>query len=334
MYLSFAVLAVNPKNRIYVLKGIHMNNKSIIITGGAGFIGSNLAETLADDNEVTVIDDLSTGYQQNIQHLIDENRIRFVNGSICNLDLLQKEFADVDIVFHEAAIPSVPRSVADPIQSNAANIDGSLNVLVAARDNAVDKVVYASSSSVYGDSPTLPKHEDMNPNPLSPYAVNKLTAEYYCKVFTEVYGLKTVALRYFNVFGPRQDPTSEYAAVVPKFIQAISEGKSPVIYGDGEQSRDFTFIDNVVQANIKAAEHNSVTGVFNTACGSKMTVNELAKELMNIIGKQVEVIYEPPRPGDIKHSLADSSKAKNAFGFDPKVSIKEGLRETVAWFLK
>ena len=311
-----------------------MKNKSIIITGGAGFIGSNIAEILADDNKVKVIDDLSTGHLYNIQQLIDNERIEFINGSICDLELLQKEFNSVDIVFHQAAIPSVPRSVTDPIQSNSANIDGSLNVLVAARDNQVDKVIYASSSSVYGDSPTLPKHEDMTPNPLSPYAVNKLTAEYYCKVFTNVYGLQTVSLRYFNVFGPRQDPTSEYAAVIPKFIRLIADGKSPIIYGDGEQSRDFTYIDNVVQANIKAAEHPDVTGVFNTACGSKMTVNELAMKLMDFIGKQVEITYEPPRPGDIKHSLADSTKAKQAFGFNPKVSIEEGLKETVAWFLK
>ena len=311
-----------------------MKNKSIIITGGAGFIGSNLARALADDNHVKVIDDLSTGYLHNIQQLIDEHLIHFVSGSICNLDLLKKEFVDADIVFHQAAIPSVPRSVSDPIQSNNANIDGTLNVLVASRDNNVDKVIYASSSSVYGDSPTLPKHEEMIPNPLSPYAVNKIAAEYYCNVFTGVYGLKTVSLRYFNVFGPRQDPTSEYAAVIPKFIRLIADGKSPVVYGDGEQSRDFTYIDNIVQANIKAAEHPGVTGVFNAACGSKMTVNELARQLMNIIGNEVDITYEPPRPGDIKHSLADSSKAKHAFGFDPNVSIKKGLEETVAWFLQ
>lgn len=311
-----------------------MKNKSIIITGGAGFIGSNLAEALADDNHVIVIDDLSTGYRHNIQQLIDNKKIDFIEGSICDLSFLQRSFVDVDVVFHQAAIPSVPRSVSDPIKSNEANINGTLNVLVAAHDNNVGKVVYASSSSVYGDSPTLPKHEEMKPNPLSPYAVNKLAAEYYCNVFTSVYGLRTVALRYFNVFGPRQDPHSEYAAVIPKFIRLISKGESPVVYGDGEQSRDFTYIDNVVQANILAAEHTNVTGVFNAACGTKMTVNALAKALMKIIGKEVGIRYEPPRPGDILHSLADSSKAKEAFGFDPKISIEDGLKETVSWFLK
>lgn len=311
-----------------------MKNKNIVVTGGAGFIGSNIAWALADDNQVTIIDNLSTGYQHNIQDLLDENKIKFVKGSICDLDLLQDVFTDIDVVFHQAAIPSVPRSVKDPIHSNNANINGTLNVLVSARDNNVKKVVYASSSSVYGDSPTLPKNEDMKPNPLSPYAVNKLAAEYYCQVFTNVYGLKTVSLRYFNVFGPRQDPSGAYAAVIPKFIELISHGKSPIIYGDGKQSRDFTFIDNVVQANIKAAEHTNVIGVFNAACGTTITVNDLAKELMDIIGKQVDIIYESVRKGDIKHSLADSSKAKEVFGYEPTVSIEKGLKETIEWFQK
>lgn len=311
-----------------------MKNKNIVVTGGAGFIGSNLVWRLSSDNQVTVIDNLSTGYLKNIQKLINEEKIRFVQGSICDLNLVQDVFLDIDVVFHQAAIPSVPRSVNDPVGSNQANVNGTLNVLIAARDNKVQKVMYASSSSVYGDSPTLPKHENMKPNPLSPYAVSKLTGEYYCKVFTEVFDLKTVSLRYFNVFGPRQDPTSEYAAVIPKFIKLIAQGKSPVIYGDGEQSRDFTFIDNVVDANIKAAEHSEVTGVFNAAYGSKMTVNTLVKELMHRIGRKVEIVYESPRPGDIKHSFSDSSKAKEAFGFDPTVSITKGLEETIKWFLK
>jgi UDP-glucose 4-epimerase len=311
-----------------------MKNKKVLITGGAGFIGSNLTRTLCNENEVVVIDDLSTGHIINIQELLDAKSIEFVKGSITNLDLLQKSFKNVDFVFHQAAIPSVPRSVNDPLRSNQVNIDGTLKVLIAARDNNVDKVVYASSSSVYGDSPSLPKTEDMKPNPLSPYAVNKLAAEYYCQVFTSVYGLKTVSLRYFNVFGPRQDPSSAYAAVIPKFISLMYQSKSPVIYGDGEQSRDFTFIDNVVQANVKAAEHTSVTGVFNTACGTKITINDLAKELMDIIGTHVDIIYEPSQSGDIKHSLADNSKAKKAFGYEPTVSITDGLKRTVSWFNK
>jgi UDP-glucose 4-epimerase len=311
-----------------------MRDKKIVITGGAGFIGSNLAHALASDNIVTVIDDLSTGHLKNIEGLIDDGKISFVNGSICDLELLKTLFNDVDVVFHQAAIPSVPRSVNDPLRSNQVNIDGTLKVLIAARDNNVDKVVYASSSSVYGDSPSLPKTEDMKPNPLSPYAVNKLAAEYYCQVFTSVYGLKTVSLRYFNVFGPRQDPSSAYAAVIPKFISLMYQSKSPVIYGDGEQSRDFTFIDNVVQANVKAAEHTSVTGVFNTACGTKITINDLAKELMDIIGIHVDILYESPQSGDIKHSLADNAKAKKAFGYEPTVSIADGLKRTVSWFKK
>ncbi len=309
-----------------------MKNENVIITGGAGFIGSNLAWTLADQNSVTVIDNLSTGHKKNVEALIEEEKITFIEGSITDLTLLQEVFSEDALIFHQAAIPSVPRSVNDPLSSNEANINGTLNVLYAAKQQAVEKVIFASSSSVYGDSPTLPKKEEMVPNPLSPYAVNKLTGEYYCEVFNTVYGLKTVALRYFNVFGPRQDSNGEYAAVIPKFIQLISEHQSPIIYGDGEQSRDFTFIDNVVSANIKAAEHRNVTGTFNVACGTAITVNDLAKQLMDIIGNTVDIVYEPPRPGDIKHSLADSSKAEHAFDYQPIVSINDGLKETVQWF--
>lgn len=309
-----------------------MKGNKIVITGGAGFIGSNLAYALASENMVTVIDDLSTGSEHNIQSLIDTKEITFIKDSICNLEVLKHIFKDVDVVFHQAAIPSVPRSVADPLRSNQANIEGTLKILIAARDNNVNKVVYASSSSVYGDSPSLPKREDMKPNPLSPYAVNKLAGEYYCQVFTNVYGLKTVSLRYFNVFGPRQNPLGEYAAVIPKFISLISQGKSPIIYGDGTQSRDFTFIDNVIQANIKAAEKETVTGVFNTAYGTQITINALAQELMEIIGKYPAIKYQSAQLGDIKHSLAENRKAKNAFGYEPSVSITDGLKKTVTWF--
>ena len=304
-----------------------------MVTGGAGFIGSNLARKLASENNTIVVDNLSTGHIENIQDLIDNNKVEFINGSITDINLLNDLFEGVDFVFHQAAIPSVPRSVKDPIMSNLANIDGTLNVLVAAKDNFVKKVVYASSSSVYGDTPTLPKKEDMKPCPLSPYAVSKLTGEYYCDVFTKVYDLQTVSLRYFNVYGPWQDPKGAYAAVIPKFIANINNNKSPTIYGDGMQSRDFTFIDDVVQANIKAAE-STATGVFNIAVGRRITINNLAELVMEITGKAFDIVYSDPRPGDIKHSLADISKAKNHFGYNPGFEIKNGLKETVKWFQK
>jgi len=308
-----------------------MKNKKVVVTGGAGFIGSNLARELASENKTIIIDDLSTGYLKNIQDIVDENQIGFIKGSITDLGLLQEVFKGVDYVFHQAAIPSVPRSVKNPVLSNHVNIDGTLNVLIAARDNDVKKVIYASSSSVYGDTPTLPKKEEMNPCPLSPYAVCKLTGEYYCQVFTGVYDLQTVSLRYFNVYGPRQDPKGDYAAVIPKFINRIFAGESPVIYGDGEQSRDFTFVDDAVQANIKAAE-SSASGVFNIAVGKRITINALAELLMEIMERNLDVIYEDARPGDIKHSLADISKARNHFDYNPRFDIKNGLKETVKWF--
>ena len=310
-----------------------MKNRNIVVTGGAGFIGSNLTRYLSKENNVTVIDNLSTGYTRNIKDLIDTEIIKFNEGTITDINFLQKIFGDIDYVFHQAAIPSVPRSVEDPISSNYANINGTLNVLVAARDNGVKKVVYASSSSAYGDTPTLPKREDMNPCPLSPYAVNKLAAEYYCQVFNEVYNLPTVSLRYFNVYGPRQDPASEYAAVIPKFITRISNSKSPIIYGDGEQTRDFTFVKDVINANILAAESRE-KGVFNIAGGKKITIDDLAKTIMEIIGNEIDLDHQDPRPGDIKHSLADISKAKEKLKYEPMFNLKNGLEETVEWFQK
>ena len=300
----------------------------IVITGGAGFIGSNIAEVLSKDNEVIVLDNLSTGKRGNTKDL----DIKFVEGSITDLGLLQTVFKDVDYVLHQAAIPSVPRSIKDPIASNNANINGTLNVLVAARDRSVKKVIYASSSSVYGDTPKLPKREDMTPNPLSPYAVAKLTGEYYCNVFNEVYGLKTVALRYFNVYGPKQDPYSDYAAVIPKFVSKISGDKPPVIYGDGLQTRDFTFVKDVVTANIRAMRSDA-TGVFNIASGSRITIKELAELAMKLMDKNLSVVLEEPRKGDVKHSLADISKAKAAFGYEPGYRLEKGLEETIRWFL-
>ena len=310
-----------------------MKNKKIVITGGAGFIGSNLAYKLASENHTIVVDDLSTGYQINIQDLIDKYQIDFLKISITHLEELMDIFKNVDYVFHQGAIPSVPRSIKDPITSNHANIDGTLNVLFAAKENNVKKVIFASSSSIYGESPTLPKKENMIPDPLSPYAVCKLSGEYYCNVFTTVYNLKTVSLRYFNVYGPRQDPTGDYAAVVPNFINKIMEGKSPIIYGNGEQTRDFTYVDDAVQANIKAAE-STACGIFNVSGGKRISINTLSKMIMEKIGKNIEIIHTDPRPGDIMHSLADISKAQKHFNYIPEVNLEKGLMETIKWFQK
>jgi UDP-glucose 4-epimerase len=255
------------------------------------------------------------------------DKVDFINGSVTNLPLLQEIFQGVDFIFHQAAIPSVPRSIENPLASHEVNITGTLNVLLAARDNKVKKVIYASSSSVYGDTPTLPKREDMPPNPQSPYAVTKLAGEYYCQVFHEVYGLPTVCLRYFNVYGPRQDPNSQYAAVIPRFIQKVFEGKPPIIFGDGEQTRDFTFIKDAVEANILAAKSDA-TGVFNIGTGERVTINHLAELTMKLIGNDIKPIHQEPRPGDIKHSLADISQARE-FGYNPGCSLEDGLAQTI-----
>ena len=305
-----------------------MKNYQIIVTGGLGFIGSNLVEKLIKHNEVTIIDDQSTGKIENIQE-IDQDNLTLIKGSITDLNLT-KIFKDHDFVLHQAALPSVPRSISDPKSSNEANITGTLNVLIAAKDSGIKKVVCASSSSVYGDTPTLPKSENMPVNPLSPYAITKMTAEFYCNVFQEIYGLQTVSLRYFNVFGPKQDPNSQYAAVIPNFISAIKNNKPPVIYGDGEQSRDFSYVKHIVDANMLACESDK-TGVYNIACGRRITVNQLVEMINEIMGKNIEPVYSEPRPGDIKHSLADISKAK-AFGYEPKSDFMKELKETIKWF--
>ena len=305
-----------------------MKNYQIIVTGGLGFIGSNLVEKLIKHNEVTIIDDQSTGKIENIQE-IDQDNLTLIKGSITDLNLT-KIFKDHDFVLHQAALPSVPRSISDPKSSNEANITGTLNVLIAAKDSGIKKVVCASSSSVYGDTPTLPKSENMPVNPLSPYAITKMTAEFYCNVFQEIYGLQTVSLRYFNVFGPKQDPNSQYAAVIPNFISAIKNNKPPVIYGDGEQSRDFSYVKHIVDANMLACESDK-TGVYNIACGRRITVNQLVEMINEIMGKNIEPVYSESRPGDIKHSLADISKAK-AFGYEPKSDFMKELKETIKWF--
>jgi len=306
-----------------------MKDKRVVVTGGLGFIGSNLVEGLVrEDNEVIIIDDLSSGKLENIQNLKDD--LRLIKGSIIDLDL-KAIFTGVDYVFHEAALISVPESVSNPFIYNKVNVEGTLKVLIAARDSNVDKVVFASSSAVYGENKSLPLDERVSLMPQSPYAVNKATGEMYCQVFTECYGLPTVALRYFNVFGPRQDPNSAYAAVIPNFINAILNEERPVIHGDGEQSRDFISVKQVVRANIQACQSDS-TGVFNVALGRSTTINQLIEIINQVMDKDVEPIYAEPRPGDVKHSLADISQARS-FGFNPSTDFKDDLQETVEWFI-
>jgi UDP-glucose 4-epimerase len=306
-----------------------MKDLKVIVTGGAGFIGSHLAKELVRQGcHVTILDDLSTGRKENIKRLIEDRDVNFVQGSITDISLLQELFREEDYVFHEAAIPSVPRSVENPQASNEVNITGTLNVLLAAKNNGVRKVIYASSSSIYGDTPTLPKKEDMIPSPQSPYAVTKLASEYYCGIFQQVYGLATVCLRYFNVYGPRQDPSSQYAAVIPKFIKRVSEVSPPIIFGDGEQSRDFTFIKDVVAANILAAKTDAC-GVFNIGTGKRVSINQLAHLVTNLLGNAFEPIHQDPAPGDVRHSLADITRAKT-FGYEPRYNLEQGLREIIA----
>jgi UDP-glucose 4-epimerase len=306
--------------------------KKAIVTGGAGFIGSNLTDELVRlGYRVLVIDNLSSGKVSNLALPLGRGDAELVQGSITSLALLRKLFPDTEYVFHQAALPSVPRSIKDPRTSHNINATGTLNVLIAARECGVKKVVYASSSAVYGDTPILPKSEDMVPSPQSPYAVSKLAGEHYCRVFERVYGLQTVSLRYFNVYGPRQDPDSPYAAVIPLFFRLALDGKSPVIFGDGEQSRDFTFVRDVAEANILAAESN-ITGVFNLGNAQRVTINELARLIIGLVGNNsIEPVYQAPRPGDIVHSLADISRARS-FGYRPKYSLDEGLKETFEAF--
>jgi UDP-glucose 4-epimerase len=305
-----------------------------IITGGAGFIGSHIVEELTQQkHEVVIFDNLFSGKMENIQPFLKKKNVTFVQDSITQLSVLKKIFEGADGIFHEGAIASVPRSIANPLATNEANVTGTLNVLIAARDCGVRKVLFASSSSVYGNTPTLPKQEDMIPNPLSPYAVSKLTGEHYLKVFSEVYGFKTLSLRYFNVFGPRQDPQSEYAAVIPRFITKILRHESPTIYGDGRQTRDFTYVKDVVQANIRAMESDA-QGMFNVAYCKRIDLNELANMIMEITGITVPLIYEPPRTGDVRDSLADIRRAQEAFGYAPEYTVKTGLKETIAWYRK
>ena len=306
---------------------------TVLVTGGAGFIGSHIASAIAGQGaRVRIIDDLSTGSLENLKEISGD--IDFVEASLTDERALRRALENVELVFHEAAIPSVPRSVEDPRQTHVACVDATFSLLLAARERNVRRVVYAASSSAYGDQPTLPKEERMLPEPLSPYAVAKLVGEYYCEVFTRVYGLETLSLRYFNVFGPRQDPSSPYSGVVSRFISALLGNERPVIFGDGEQSRDFTFIDNVVQANLSAATTTKGIGqVMNIANGQRVTLNQLLAEIKDLTGKrEVQADYQESRVGDVRHSLADISRAIEFLNFKPQVGLREGLKQTIDWW--
>ena len=310
--------------------------QKVLVTGGAGFIGSNLTEALLKRGcVVRVLDDFSTGRRENLTFDKEYPSLEIVEGDIRDLGTCQEAMRKVEYVFHQAALPSVQRSIEDPETSNAINVGGTLNILIAAREEKVKKVIYAASSSVYGDIPTLPKHEEMNPNPLSPYALQKYVGEQYCRLFYQLYGLDTVSLRYFNIFGPKQDPNSLYSAVIPKFIDALLLNRHPIIFGDGEQSRDFTYIENVVQANLLAMSAEGLHGeAINIACGKKTSLNQLLNILKDILGSTQSPIYEEPRKGDVKHSLADIRKGREVIHYTPVVGIETGLKKTVEFFKK
>ena len=306
----------------------------VLITGGAGFIGSNLTEALLQrGHSVRVLDDFSTGKRENLIFDQPHPSLQIIEGDLRDLGTCQKAVQGMEYVFHQGALPSVQRSVEDPETSNAINVGGTLNILLAAREKRVKRVMYAASSSVYGDTPTLPKHEEMPPNPLSPYALQKYTGEQYCRLFYQLYGLETISLRYFNIFGPKQDPNSLYSAVIPKFIGALLQGRSPIIFGDGEQSRDFTYIENVVQANLLAMSADHLHGeTINIACGKRISLNQLVSVLKEILGSKQSPVYQEPRKGDVKHSLADIHRGKEIINYEPKVGIEAGLRKTVDFF--
>ena len=302
-----------------------------LVTGGAGFIGSHIVEELLNrGNYVRVLDNFSTGRRQNISQFIEDANFELIEGDLRSYHIVHEAVNGIDYVLHQGALPSVPRSVKDPITTNDVNVNGTLNILNASLSAGIKRLVYASSSSIYGNSQELPKREDMKPAPESPYAISKYTAERYCQVFTKIYGLETVCLRYFNVFGPRQDPNSQYSAVIPKFIQMIKEGKSPIIYGDGEASRDFTYVTNVVNANLLSCTAKDAVGeVFNIACGVSVTINQLVKKITDLCGNNIKPIYKDPRPGDVKNSYASIEKGKALLGYKPTVSFDEGLIRVV-----
>jgi len=303
-----------------------------LVTGGAGFIGSNIChKLLAQGCFVRIIDNLLTGKKENLADIIE--KIDFIQADMGDYELARAAMDDVDVVLHQGALPSVPRSVDDPAATHQHCLNATFTLLLAARDAGIKRFVYASSSSAYGDTPTLPKIETIQPEPLSPYAAAKLAGEYYCTVFSRVYGLETISLRYFNVFGPHQDPTSQYAAAIPAFVTAMLKEVPPTIYGDGEQSRDFSYIDNVVEANLLAARAKKTSGeVINIACGQAITVNETIDIINELLGKNIKPIYTAPRPGDVKHSLADITLAKKTIGYESIVPFKQGLQRSIDWY--
>ncbi len=308
----------------------------VLVTGGAGFIGSHLTEALLKQGHfVRVLDDFSTGKRENLIFEKTYSSLEIIAGDIRDLALCQSATRDMEYVFHQAALPSVQNSIDDPLTSNSVNVEGTFNILLSARDAGVKRLIYASSCAIYGDDPTVPKTEEMPPNLLSPYALQKYIGEKYCKLFFQLYGLETVSLRYFNIFGPKQDPASIYSAVIPRFIDALLDGRSPIIFGDGEQSRDFSYIDNVVNANLLAMSAERLSGeAINIACGKRTSLNQLLQFLQEIVGSKVSPIYEDPRKGDVRHSLAEIRKGKEFLNYEPKVDVEAGLKKTVEYFQK
>ncbi len=302
-----------------------------IVTGGAGFIGSNLVEGLVELGDVTIIDDLSSGNLDNLEHLLKRDDVSLERLSVTDLEGMKPHFEGVDCVFHLAAVSNISSSVADPLRTNDVNVKGTLNVLLAARDSGVRKVVFTSSASVYGDTEEVPTTESALPDPLSPYAVTKLAGEYYCDVFSDLYGLETTSLRPFNVYGPKQDPNSQYAGVIPLFIRSLLEGEVPTIDGDGEQTRDFVYVKDVVRAFIQAMDRRA-KGVYNIAGGKGISINELFRQVSSILGVDVKPLHGEPRPGDIRHSTADITRAKKYLEYEPEYDIRRGLEETIEWF--
>lgn len=310
-----------------------MKNKRIAITGGCGFIGSNLAYALSKDNEVVILDDISTGSLENIQELIKNELITLIKGSITDLELLKGTFEGADYVFHLAAIPSVEESIKKPALTTEVNLKGTMNVLIASMEKGVKKMIYASSAAVYGNTPNIPITEDMQTSPESPYGAQKLGGEHYCRVFHEIFDISTTSLRYFNVYGPNQDPGSHYSPVIPKFISNIQKNIPPTIFGDGEQTRDFIFVEDIVYANILAAQNKASDGMsINIACGKETSINDLASKIIELSGKEIEIVHTDARQGEIRHSLADIYKAKEVLNFEPKSSFSEGLEKTMEFF--